>query len=137
MLRTIDFVMILVIYVDDVLIIDSFASTIVLVKDILHDRFSMTYMGPLHFFLGLHIIQDASDIKLSQAKYVRDILDRFHMIDCKSAPTPFLFGIILEDGGDTPLVDNILYQQLVGSLSYLTHTCPDISYTVGEVCRYM
>ena len=97
----------------------------------------MTDTGSLHFFLSLEISEDASGIKLSQAKYVRDLLGRFHMIDCKSAPTPFLFGIILEDGGDTPLVDNILYQQLVGSLSYLTHTCPDISYTVGEVCRYM
>jgi hypothetical protein len=69
----------------------------------------MMDMGPLHFFLNLVISQDASNIKLSQAKYVKDILDRFHMIDYKSAPTPFLSGTRLEDGGDTPLVDNTLY----------------------------
>jgi hypothetical protein len=79
MLRTTDSVMILVLYVDDLLITGSFASAIFLVKDIFHDRFSMMDMGPLHFFLGLEISQDASKIKLSQAKYVRDILDRFHM----------------------------------------------------------
>jgi len=79
------------------------------VKYILHDRFSKTNMGPLHFFFGLEIRQDASCIKLSQAKYVMDILDRFHMIDRKSAHTPFLSGIKLEDGGDTPLVENTLY----------------------------
>jgi hypothetical protein len=72
-------VMILVLYFDDILIIGSFASTISLVKDIFHDMFSMMDMGPLHFFLGLEISQDASGIKLSQAKYVRDLLDRFHM----------------------------------------------------------
>jgi hypothetical protein len=116
MLRTTNSVMILVLYVDDLLITGSSASTISLVKDILHDRFSMMDMGPLHFFLGLEISQDASGIKISQAKYVRDLLDRFHMTDCKSAPTPFLSGIRLEDGGDTPLVDNTLYRQLVGSL---------------------
>jgi hypothetical protein len=44
------------------------------------------------------------------------------MIDCKSAPTPFLSGVRLEDGWDTPVVDNTLYRQLVGSLLYLTHT---------------
>jgi hypothetical protein len=98
------------------------ASTIVVVKDILHDRFSMTDMGPLHFFLGLEINQDALGIKLSQTKYAKDLLVRFHMTDCKSATTPFLSGVRLEDGGDTPLVDNTLYQQLVGSLLYLTHT---------------
>jgi hypothetical protein len=93
MLRTTNSVMILVLYVDDILITGSSASSIALVKDILHGRFSMTEMGPLHFFLCLEINQDDSSIKLSQAKYDRDLLDRFHVTDCKSAPTPFLSGI--------------------------------------------
>ena len=103
----------------------------------LKSTFSMMDMGPLHFFLGLEISQDASGIKISQDKYVRDLLDKFHMTDCKSAPTPFLSEIRLEDGGDTPLVENTLYRQLVGSLLYLTHTHPDISYAVGEFSIYM
>jgi hypothetical protein len=83
--------------------------------------FSMTDMGPLHYFLGLQINQDASGIKLSQTKYARDLLVRFHMTNCKSMATPFLSRVHLEDGGDTPVVDNTLYQQLVGSLLYVTH----------------
>ena len=83
---------------------------IVAVKRILHDRFLMMDMGMLHFFLGLEISQDASGIKLSQAKYERDLLERFHMTDYKSAPTPFLLGVKLEDGVDTPLVENTLYR---------------------------
>ena len=64
MLRTTKSVMILVLYVDDLLITGSSASAIALVKDILHDRFSMMDMGPLHFFIGLEISQDAFGIKL-------------------------------------------------------------------------
>jgi hypothetical protein len=97
----------------------------------------MTSMGPLHFFLGIKISQDAFGIKLSQAKYVRDLLYRFHMTYSKYTPTPFLSGIILKDVRDTPLVENTLYQQLVGNILYLTHTRPHISYVVGEVSRYM
>jgi hypothetical protein len=107
------------------------------VKRILHDRFLMMNMGPLHFFLGLEITQDALDIKLSQDKYARDLLERFHMTDCKFASTPFLSRVKLEDGRETPLVDNTLYKQLVGSLLYLTHSIPDLSYAVGAVSRFM
>jgi hypothetical protein len=80
------------------------------------------------------MLQASSYLRLSMS---RDLLVRFHMTDCKSTTTPFLSGVHLEDGGDTPLVDNTLYQQLVGSLLYLTHTQPDLSYVVGEVSRYM
>jgi hypothetical protein len=52
-------------YVDDLLITGSSTSAIVVVKMILHDKFLMMDMGPLHFFLGLEISQDASGIKLS------------------------------------------------------------------------
>jgi hypothetical protein len=59
------------------------------------------------------------------------------MTDCKSAPTPFLSGVKLEDRGETPLIDNTLYKQLVGSLLYLTHSRPDLSYAIGVVSRFM
>jgi hypothetical protein len=137
MLRTTDSLLLLVLYVNDLLITGCSTSAIAAVKRILHDRFFMTDMGPLHFFLGLEISQDASGIKLSQAKYARDLLERFHMTDCNSAPTPFLSGVKLEDGGETPLVDNTLYRQLVGSLLYLTHSRLDLSYAVGTVSRFM
>jgi hypothetical protein len=69
MLRTIDSLLLIILYVDDLLIIDCLNSTIVAMKMILHDMFLMKDMGLLHFFLGVEISQDASGIKLSQAKY--------------------------------------------------------------------
>ncbi|XP_057834934.2 secreted RxLR effector protein 161-like [Cryptomeria japonica] len=59
------------------------------------------------------------------------------MADCKPAPTPFLSGVKLEASCSSPLVDATLYHQLVGSLIYLTHMRPDISYAVGLVSRFM
>jgi hypothetical protein len=69
----------------------------------------MMGMGPLQYFLGLEISKDDSCIKLSQNKYERDLLVRFHMTDCKSTTTPFLSVVHHEDGGDTLVVDNTLY----------------------------
>jgi hypothetical protein len=137
MLKTIDSLLLLVMYVDDLLITGCSTSVIAAVKRILHDRLLMKDMGLIHFFLGLEISHDALGIKLSQAKYAQDRLERFHMTYCKSSLIPFLSGVKLEDGGETLLVEGTLYRQLVGSLLYLTHSRPNLSYEVGVVSRFM
>ena len=65
------------------------------------------------------------------------MLKRFHMEDFKAFLCPFLSGIRLEEGVSTPLVDNTLYRQLIGSLLYLTHSRPYISYAVSAAAIYM
>jgi hypothetical protein len=61
----------------------------------------------------------------------------FHMEDCKPALSPFQFGVKLVATCISPKVDATLYRQLVGSLLYLTHTRPDLSFVVGLVAQYM
>jgi hypothetical protein len=55
----------------------------------------------------------------------------------KIIPAPFLPGVKLEDGGETPLFGLTLYRQLVGILLYLKHSRPKLSYVVGTVSRFM
>ena len=100
MLRMVDSLLLLVLYVDDLLITGCSTSTIFAVKRILHDKFLMTDMGPLHFFLGIEISEDVSRINLSQAKYARDLLEIFHMIDYNFSPTPFYQGLDLSMEGE-------------------------------------
>ena len=59
------------------------------------------------------------------------------MTDYKFALTPFLSGVKLDDGGETPLVENTLYRKIVGILLYLTRSKLDLSYAVGIVSRFM
>ena len=81
------------VYADDLLMIGDRDDCIQEVKDMLRSAFKMADMGPAEYILGIHI-QRGSDgeIKLSQAQYARDVLERFNMLDCKTVNTPLSLG---------------------------------------------
>nr|GEX59534.1 ribonuclease H-like domain-containing protein [Tanacetum cinerariifolium] len=102
----------------------------------LHQEFAMTDLGPLNYFLGIFVTRDSSGLFLSQKKYVVEILDRVHMVNCNPSQTLIDTESKLESDGD-PVFDPTLYRSLAGSLQYLTFTRPDIAYAVQHVCLYM
>jgi hypothetical protein len=59
------------------------------------------------------------------------------MDDCKPTPYPFYSGFNLVATCTSLEIDVTLYFQLVGSLLYLTHTRPDLSFVVFLVAQYM
>eukprot|EP00253_Pinus_taeda_P018781 PITA_18781 len=128
---------ILVLFVDDLILTGSDPNLINHVKSSLKKKFEMTYLGHLHYFLGLQVLQSKEGIFLSQSKYACDILRHFHMEDCKPAPSPFQSGVKLSVSCTSPEVVATLYHQLVGKLLYLTHTRPDLSFVVDLVARFM
>jgi hypothetical protein len=80
---------ILVLYVDDLILTGSDSKLLNHVKTSLKKKFEMKYLGFLYYFLGLQVLQTNEEIFLSQSKYACDLLHRFHMDDCKPAPSPF------------------------------------------------
>nr|GEV51427.1 hypothetical protein [Tanacetum cinerariifolium] len=57
-------------------------------RALMHEKFQMSDMGELTFFLGLQVLQKKHGILLSQDKYVGDILNKFRYSDVRSANTP-------------------------------------------------
>nr|GEY64960.1 putative ribonuclease H-like domain-containing protein [Tanacetum cinerariifolium] len=55
---------------------------------LVHEKFQMSTMGELNFFLGLQVLQKEDGIFLSQDKYVGDILKKFGYSDVRSSNTP-------------------------------------------------
>ncbi|KAJ8899855.1 hypothetical protein K2173_019558 [Erythroxylum novogranatense] len=96
-------------------------------------KFEMTDLGLLHYFLGLEIQQSEDGIFISQKKYATDLLERFNMLNCKVAATPMNVNEILKLEDGTATADARAFRSLVGGLIYLTHTRPDISFSVGTV----
>nr|GEX06540.1 putative reverse transcriptase, RNA-dependent DNA polymerase [Tanacetum cinerariifolium] len=57
-------------------------------EKLMKDKFQMSSMGELTFFLGLQVKQKEDRIFISQDKYVAEMLRKFGLTDGKSASTP-------------------------------------------------
>ena len=107
--------LIIVLYVDD-LILTGDEKLIKYCKEDLAREFEMKDMGLLHYFLGLEIWKIDREIFVSQGKYAKNILKKFHMESNKPMETPLVWNWRKEDATSGEVVEATIYRQLVGSL---------------------
>ncbi|GJU40708.1 putative ribonuclease H-like domain-containing protein [Tanacetum coccineum] len=101
-------------------------------EKLIKEKFQMSSMGELTFFLGLQVQQKEDGIFISQDKYVAEILKKFNYTDVKSASTLVDLEKPLVKDGDADDVDVHLYRSMIGFLMYLTASRPDIIYLKGK-----
>ena len=102
----------------------------------MQQEFEMSLLGELTFFLGLQVQQATDGIFLSQEKYLKKILKKYGMEDCKPVSTPMIIGCNLSSHDDSSTMNQSEYKSMIGSLLYLTGTRPDIMHVVGIVGRF-
>ncbi|GJV08610.1 putative ribonuclease H-like domain-containing protein [Tanacetum coccineum] len=120
------------IYVDDIIFGSTKKELCDEFEKLMKDKFQMSSMGELTFFLGLQIQQKKKGIFISQDKYVNEILRKYNYTDVKSASTLTDLEKPLVQDGDAADVDEHLYRSMIGSLMYLTASRPDIIYLKGK-----
>nr|GEY55482.1 hypothetical protein [Tanacetum cinerariifolium] len=76
------------IYVDDIVFGFTNKDLCKAFEKLIKEKFQMSSMGELTFFLGLQVKQKLDGIFISQDKYVAEILRKFGLIDGKSVSTP-------------------------------------------------
>nr|GFA27137.1 putative ribonuclease H-like domain-containing protein [Tanacetum cinerariifolium] len=76
------------IYVDDIIFGSTNKDLCKSFVKLMKDKFQMSSMGELAFFLGLQVQQKKDGIFISQDKYVAEILRKFRLTEGKSASTP-------------------------------------------------
>jgi hypothetical protein len=140
------YVMFIVLYVDDLLIISSSLPRLVHLKSKLSQLFEMTDMGEAHYILGLKIIRNRSarQLSLSQQEYVRRVVERYGMTNCNPATTPLTAGTVLskDDCPSAPpatpvTINGHTYASIVGAIMYaMLGTRPDLAYAVGCLSRF-
>ncbi|RVX04977.1 Retrovirus-related Pol polyprotein from transposon TNT 1-94 [Vitis vinifera] len=94
-------------------------------------EFEIKDLGNLKYFLGMEIARSKKGIAVSQRKYVLDLLNETGMLGCKPTETPMDTTVKLEESDGSAPVDKRRYQRLMGKLIYLSHTRPDIGFSVS------
>ncbi|GJS51647.1 retrovirus-related pol polyprotein from transposon TNT 1-94 [Tanacetum coccineum] len=97
------------VYVDDIIFGSTKKELCNAFEKLMHEKFQMSSMGELTFFLGLQVQQKKDGIFISQDKYV-------------------------DENGEE--VDVHMYRSMIGSLMYLTSSRPDIMFVVCACARY-
>lgn len=128
----------LLLYVDDLVLAGNNLDEIKHYKRELSSRFEMKDLGDVKYFLGLKIEYDMENgiLQMSQRQYMKNVLKRFQMEDCKGISTPMESKLELtwnetSNGTQQP------YRELIGCLMYgMLARRPDLSASVGYFSRF-
>lgn len=126
----------LILYVDDLVIATGNINTMHSFKAYLMKQFNMVDLHDIKLFLGIKIERTDNKITLNQSTYLKSILSKFNMSNCKSISSPLPNKI-----NYTALNSEEFYEapckNLLGCLMYaMLCTRPDICAAVNILSRY-
>ncbi|GJX55479.1 uncharacterized mitochondrial protein-like protein [Tanacetum coccineum] len=123
-------------YVDDIIFGSTKKELCIAFEKLKHEKFQMSSIGELTFFVGLQVKQKKDGIFISQDKYIAEILKIFGFTKVKTASTPMETQKPLLKDKDGEKVDVHMYKSMICSLMYLTSSRPDIMFAMCACARY-
>ncbi|CAI7829138.1 unnamed protein product [Closterium sp. NIES-54] len=133
---------ILLVYVDDILLSSPSLERIKEVQGKLKETFQCKALGPVGYYLGLHVERDEVKgwLRLHQHKYLAAMGEKYGLEEGRSVKTPLPSGFQLhlneEEGEVLEYELQRRFQSMVGSLMYASvNTRPDIAFSVSQLAR--
>ncbi|GJV87203.1 retrovirus-related pol polyprotein from transposon TNT 1-94 [Tanacetum coccineum] len=123
------------VYVDDIIFGSTNSDFSKRFENLMKNKFEMSMMGELKFFLGLQVHQSPRGIFISQSQYAIGLLKKHGLDECVSLSTPMETERLDDDLQGTP-TDQTTYRRMIGGLMYLTASRPDIIYATFVCARY-
>ncbi|GKC23143.1 retrovirus-related pol polyprotein from transposon TNT 1-94 [Tanacetum coccineum] len=123
------------IYVDEIIFGSTNPKLSKRFEKLMHNKFEISMMRELKFFLGIQIHQSPRGIFINQDKYAQEILIKHGMTSCDSIGTPIATKHLDADFSGTP-VDQTKYHSMVRALMYLIASRPDILHATCYCARY-
>ena len=136
-LQKFNYVIYILIYVDDILITGSNPSVITTIIHSLQTTFVVKDLGNLAYFLGVEALWCTNGIYLTQRKYIADLLKRSKVENAKPYSSPMASNCRYTSTDGTPFENINFYRSIVGSMQYLAFTRPDLAFVVHKVSKFM
>lgn len=125
-----------VLYVDDLVIACANIETMNNFKMYLMTKFEMSDLKEIKLFLGIKITRHNDKITLDQSAYIKTVLNKFKMQDCKPVSTP-LENKLNYEALNSEEKCNAPCRNVIGCLMYIMLcTRPDLSISVNILSRY-
>jgi hypothetical protein len=99
-------------------------------------EFEMSMIGELSYFLELQIKQMKNGTFMSQGKYIKDMFKKFGMVESKAISITMGTNENLGSDASGNMVDQKMYQSIIGSLLYVTASRPDVMFSVCMCARF-
>nr|GEV66138.1 uncharacterized mitochondrial protein AtMg00810-like [Tanacetum cinerariifolium] len=131
-----DDIILVQVYVDDIIFGSTKKELSTEFEKLMHDRFQMSSIGELSFFLGLQVQQKSDGIFINQEEYMAGILKKFNFTTMKTASTPMEPNKALVSDAEAKDIEVHLYGLMIGSLMYLIAPRPDITFAVCACVRF-
>jgi hypothetical protein len=96
----------------------------------------MSMTGEVTFFLGIQVKQMKQGTFVHQAKYMKDLMKKFNMVELKPVSTLMSSTTSLGPDEDGEAEDQREYRSMIGSLLYLTATRSNIQFAVRVCARF-
>jgi hypothetical protein len=124
------------IYVDDIIFSSTNKSFSDEFSKIRTDRFEMSMIGELKYFLGFQIKQLEDGTFISQTKYTHDLLKKFGMDKAEPIKTPMGTNGHLDLDMGSKSIDQKVYHSMIGSLVYFFASMFDIMLSLCMCARF-
>ena len=135
----------LILYVDDILLIENDTEFLNSIKGYLNKNFSVKDLGEAAYILSIKIYRDRSRrlIGLSQSTYLDKVLKKFKMDQAKKGFLPVLQGVKLSQtqcpttAEGREKMKDVPYASAIGSIMYaMLCTRPDVCLAISLAGRY-
>lgn len=108
------------------------------IKALLSKEFSMVDLGEANLCLGIHIERNGvGTICVNQQHYLKKVVEKFGMKDCKAVATPIESRLQLEKEDSKGTCNHQPYRELIGCLTYASiSTRPDLCASTNYFSRF-